>query len=126
MARLLGRDGGVVGERERLQVAQESAARWQHVVVLKGAFTVIAAPDGRCAMLPFANPLLGSAGSGDVLAGVIVSLLGQGLAAYEAAVLGAYLHGVAGELAREALGDSGLLSAELADWVAEAREILRP
>lgn len=125
MAHLLGRDASAVGERERLQVAQESAARWQHVVVLKGAFTVVAAPDGRCAILPFANPLLGSAGSGDVLAGVIVSLLGQGLAAYEAAVLGTYLHGAAGELARQALGEAGLLSGELADWVAEARGILR-
>lgn len=125
MARLL--DVGVASlrGRERIHVAREAAARWGHVVLLKGAFTVVAAPDGRCTILPFANPLLGSAGSGDVLAGVIVSLLGQGLAGYEGAVLGAYLHGGAGQLAREALGDAGLLSGELAEWVAEARRLLQ-
>lgn len=124
MARLLDVDIAALGGRERIDVAREAAAQWGHVVLLKGAFTVVAAPDGRCTILPFANPLLGSAGSGDVLAGVITSLLGQGLAAYEGAVLGAYLHGAAGQLAREGLGDAGLLSGELADWVAEARRRL--
>ncbi len=125
MARLVGEELSELREKDRIKLARESAERWQQVVLLKGAFTVVAAPDGRSAILPFANPLLGSAGSGDVLAGVIVSLLGQGLDGYEAAVLGAYLHGAAGELAREALGDAGLLSGELAEWVAEARRLLK-
>ena len=64
-----------------------------HVVVLKGAYTVVAGPDGRCHVIPFANPLLGAAGSGDVLAGVLAGLLAQGVGAYETAGLGAYLHG---------------------------------
>ncbi len=121
MARLL---GASVAGPDRLKLAQESAARWQQVLLLKGAFTVVAEPGGRCLLLPFANPLLGSAGSGDVLAGVAASLLGQGLPAFEAAALAAYLHGVAGELAREQLGDAGLLSSELADWLPHARQRL--
>ena len=121
MGRLVGKD---IVAQDRVALAREWAARWGQVVLLKGAFTVAAAPDGRCMIVPFANPLLGSAGSGDVLAGVILSLLGQGLEGFEAAVLGAYLHGLAGELARAEMGDAGLLSGELADWLPEARRQL--
>lgn len=125
MARLVGVPLSELKERDRLELASEMAAAWNQIVLLKGAYTVVSAPDGRCTLQPFANPLLGAAGSGDVLAGIIVSLLGQGLEPYEAAVLGAYLHGAAGELAAEEIGDAGLLSGELADWVPEARRLLR-
>jgi len=100
-------------EADRERVAIEWAQHWGHVVVLKGAFTVIAAPDGRSILLPFANPALATAGSGDVLAGTIAALRAQGLAAYEAAVCGAYLHGAAGELARRDLGSAGVLAGDL-------------
>lgn len=106
-----------VQERERVVVAQEQAAAWGHVVVLKGAHTVVADPDGRCHLIPFANPILGTAGSGDVLAGVIAALLGQGAEPYEAAVAGVYLHGAAGERAGKKLGNAGLLAAEIADHI---------
>jgi NAD(P)H-hydrate epimerase len=86
---------------------------------LKGAYTVIAAPDGRCAILPFANPALATAGSGDVLSGIIVALLGQGVPPYEAAVLGGYLHAAAGQ--RSGL-QAGLLAGEIADWVPEVMD----
>ena len=125
MARLVGVELSVLQGQDRVQLARDRAAQWQHVVLLKGAFTVVAAHDGRCTILPFANPLLSSAGSGDVLSGVIVALLGQGLGGYEAAILGAYLHGAAGELAREELGDAGLLSGELADWLPKVQRLLR-
>ena len=124
MARLLGAELSTLRDLDRVQLVRDCAARWQHVVLLKGAFTVIAAPDGRCTIIPFANPLLGSAGSGDVLSGVILALLGQGLGGYEAAILGAYLHGAAGALARKEIGDAGLLSGELADWVPQAHQLL--
>jgi NAD(P)H-hydrate epimerase len=91
-------------------------------VLLKGAHTVIAAPDGRCAILPIANPALATAGSGDVLSGVIVSLLGQGLAPFEAAALGGYLHAAA---AQESGVQAGLLSGEIADWLPEVIAMLR-
>jgi NAD(P)H-hydrate epimerase len=100
-------------EADRERVAIEYAERWGHVIVLKGAFTVIAAPDGRSILLPFANPALATAGSGDVLAGTIVALRAQGLAAYEAAVCGAYLHGAAGEMAQREIGSAGMLAGDL-------------
>jgi NAD(P)H-hydrate epimerase len=85
----------------RLALAQAKAAEWNCVLVLKGAFTVIAAPDGRAAVEPFATPALARAGTGDVLAGAIVGLLAQGLEPFDAALAGAYLHGLAGVLAAE-------------------------
>lgn len=121
MARLMDIPLVKLQRMDRVAVAQEQAVAWQKIIVLKGAFTAVARPDGHCMLLPFANPILATAGSGDVLGGVILGLLGQGLPAYEAAVLGAYLHGAAGELARASLGDAGLLASELADWVPEAR-----
>lgn len=96
----------------RIELAQQKAREWGHVVVLKGAYTVVAATNGRCTILPFANPALAVAGSGDVLAGIIASLRAQGLAAYEAAVLGGYLHGAAGS---RFPSDRGLLAGEIAD-----------
>jgi NAD(P)H-hydrate epimerase len=124
MARLAGLSMSELKERDRVELAQEQARIWGHVVLLKGAYTVVAAPDGRATLLPFATPVLSTAGSGDVLAGVIVALLGQRLPPYEAAVLGGYLHGAAGRLAEEAQGRAGVLAGELAGWVAAARQRL--
>ncbi len=81
--------------RQRLANALRWAAEWGHIVLLKGAYTVIADPAGRAAVLPFVNPVLATAGSGDVLSGAILAMLAQGLPAFEAAVCGAYLHGQA-------------------------------
>lgn len=86
-------------QANRLTLAREKAEAWHVNVLLKGAHTVIAAPDGRTMVLPFKTAALATAGTGDVLAGMIVSLLGQGLAPFDAAVVGAYLHGMAGVLA---------------------------
>jgi NAD(P)H-hydrate epimerase len=122
MARLMGVSLPEVRERKRVELAQEMADEWNCVVLLKGAYTVIAAPDGRCAILPFANPALATAGSGDVLSGVIVALLGQGLAPFEAAALGGYLHAAAGQ---ESGLQAGLLAGEIADWLPEVIDELR-
>lgn len=125
MARLMGASLlEEVKELDRIELARLKAQEWGHVVVLKGAYTVVAAPDGRIAVNPFANPILGTAGSGDVLAGVIVGLLAQKLPPYEAAVLGVWLHGAAGELASQSLGQAGLLAGELADWLPQVRQKL--
>ncbi|MBP9500745.1 MAG: NAD(P)H-hydrate dehydratase [Candidatus Promineofilum sp.] len=124
MARLTGRPLSALLDEDRIDLAREKAAEWGHVIVLKGAYTVIAAPDGRATLLPFANPILAVGGSGDVLAGILVGLLAQGLEPYKAAVLAGYLHGAAGELARTYWGDSGLLAGELADWVSHVRRAL--
>jgi NAD(P)H-hydrate epimerase len=100
-------------QENRQEIAGKYAQEWGHVVILKGAFTVIAAPDGRSILLPFANPALATAGSGDVLAGTIAAMVSQGLQPYEAAVCGAYVHGVAGELARREIGSAGVLAGDL-------------
>ena len=81
--------------------------------MLKGANTVVAAPDGRARLSPFANPGLASGGTGDVLAGAIVGLLAQGLDTFEAASLGVYLHGLAGERVRRELGSAGMVAGDL-------------
>jgi NAD(P)H-hydrate epimerase len=118
-------DGDLTGDdAARSAAARDAAATWNQVVVLKGARTVIAAPDGAVAVAPFENPALASGGTGDVLAGVIGSLLAQGLAPYDAARLGVYLHGLAGDTVKERLGDSGLLASDLPDPVAVARKRL--
>ena len=93
-------------QADRRAVAQGYASKWGHVVVLKGAFTLIAAPDGRLMTIPVASPALARAGTGDVLAGLIVGLRAQGLAAYDAAVAGAWIHAQAGLLAAEDLGST--------------------
>lgn len=117
MARLLGISTAKLTELDRVDLARECAEKWDCVLLLKGANTVIAAPDGRVIVLPFANPLLSVAGSGDVLGGVIVSLLGQGLDPFDAAVLGGWLHGAAGELGCKQFGDRGMLASEIADKI---------
>jgi NAD(P)H-hydrate epimerase len=100
-------------EADRVATARQAAEEWQQVVVLKGAHSVISAPDGRVAICPYANPGLASAGTGDVLAGSIVGFLAQGLPVYEAAMLGVYAHGAAGEMATAALGNTGTVAGDL-------------
>lgn len=91
-------------QENRLEIAARYAKEWEHVVVLKGAFTVIAAPDGRMTVIPVASPALARAGTGDVLAGLIVGLRAQGLEAFDAAVAGAWIHAQAGLYAADDLG----------------------
>jgi NAD(P)H-hydrate epimerase len=100
-------------QADRLQTAVRQASAWGTTVVLKGAHTVVAAPDGRARVSPFANPALASGGTGDVLAGAIAGLVAQGLEPFDAAALAVYLHGRAGEKVRGELGDAGLLAGDL-------------
>jgi NAD(P)H-hydrate epimerase len=93
-------------QADRLETALRFSRAWGHVVVLKGAFTLVAAPDGRLAVIPVATPALARAGTGDVLAGLIVGLRAQGLEAFQAAVVGAWVHAHAGLQAAEDLGNT--------------------
>ena len=95
----------------RIDVAERFAREWGHVVVLKGAFTVIAAPEGRTAIIPVATPALARAGTGDVLAGLITGLRAQRMGAFEAAVSGAWVHAQAGLYAANALGGTAMVLA---------------
>ncbi len=122
MARL-GKTAGS-GRDERGAAAAAAAAEWGVTVVLKGADSIIAAPDGRLAVAPFAVPALGSGGVGDVLAGVIASFVGQGLGPFEAAALGVYLHARAGEDVSTDLGDAGLMATDLLPAIPRVRRQL--
>jgi len=103
-------------QKDRVKSAVRWAEEWGHYVVLKGAHTVVASPDGRSTVLPFATAALARAGTGDVLAGAIAGLRAQGMDAYEAAILGAFLHGRAGELAAEIVGsEASVLAGEVAE-----------
>ena len=98
-------------QSDRLGIATRFSQEWGHVVVLKGAFTVVASPEGDAAVIPVATPALARAGSGDVLAGLITGLRAQGLEAYPAAVAGAWIHAQAGLLAAEMIGNRALVLA---------------
>jgi NAD(P)H-hydrate epimerase len=124
MSRLTGLSTAEV-QADRLGVSRRFAAEWNATVVLKGANTFIAAPDGRARISGFANPGLATGGSGDVLAGVITGLAAQGLDPFEAACLGVYLHGAAGDIVRADLGDAGMIAGDLLPQLPRAIKQLR-
>lgn len=108
-------------QSDRLGTARKFAAQWGHVVLLKGAFTVVAAPDGKAVIEPFATPALAKAGSGDVLSGLIGGLLAQGVPPFEAAVAGAFIHGRAAEIATETLGTTvSIVASDLLNAIPKA------
>lgn len=98
---------------KRWELAREKAQEWNVILLLKGPYTIIAHPDGTLAILPIATPALASAGTGDVLAGTIVGLLAQGVAPFDAACLGAWLHGQAGLQCAEEIGQAGVLASDV-------------
>ena len=112
MARLTGCSAADINA-DREGTALRFAKAWDAVVVLKGARTVIAAPDGRCAVNPTGNPGLARGGSGDVLAGMTSALLACKLTAFEAAVCAVYLHGAAADRAAAKHGEAGMLPHDL-------------
>ncbi len=119
MAQLTGLDLEDI-QNHREQTALEYARKWNAIVVLKGAFTLIADPGGRLTIIPVACSALAKAGSGDVLSGMIVSLLAQGMAAYDAACAGAYLHGMAGLAAMNQItSQRSLLAGDISNAVAQ-------
>ena len=98
-------------QSNRVEIAETYAKQWGHVVVLKGAFTVVAAPNGRTTVIPVASAALARAGTGDVLAGLIVGLRAQGMDAYSASIAGAWIHAQGGLRAQELLGNSACVLA---------------
>ena len=98
-------------QKDREGVANNFAAKWGHVVVLKGAVTIIASPEGRTAFIPIATPALASAGTGDVLSGMITGLIAQGMKVFDAAIAGAWLHARAGVAVAQKQGQTGSVTA---------------
>lgn len=116
MSRLSGLSAAAV-QADRLSAAQSRAQSWGQVVVLKGAPSIIAAPNMATHLNAFANAALATAGAGDVLTGVITGLLAQGCAPYDAALAGSYLHALAAELWRAEHGAAGLAASQLVEYI---------
>jgi NAD(P)H-hydrate epimerase len=116
MARLTGLDTASVN-RDRVGVARSFAAARRCHVVLKGARTVIATADGRIFINPTGNAGMASGGMGDVLAGMLAALLGQGLSPEDAMKLAVYLHGFVGDRAAAERGPIGLIASDIIDRV---------
>ncbi|MDQ6682745.1 MAG: NAD(P)H-hydrate dehydratase [Chloroflexota bacterium] len=109
----------------RAAAVRQAALRWGQVVVLKGAHTVVALPDGELLRSEIATPALSTAGSGDVLAGVIAAFLAGGLLPGDAAACGVAVHGAAGLLAEDRIGRAGVMARDIAALLPEAIEQLR-
>ena len=107
-------------QTNRFSIAQGKAREWGHVVVLKGAHTVVASPDGRVSVIPVASPSLARAGTGDVLAGIIVGLIAQGVDPYDSAVAGCWIHAQAGLYAEAFIGSSAsVLAGDVLNMIPE-------
>jgi len=124
MARLLRREVAEI-QGDRLNIAAATARELGHVVVLKGAHTIVAAPDGRTAIDPHANPLLASAGTGDVLAGLVAGFAAQGVDPFDAACCGVFVHAFVAEDLREEFGDRGMTASDLLAAVPRGIRIIR-
>ncbi|QTL99249.1 NAD(P)H-hydrate dehydratase [Iocasia frigidifontis] len=119
MARLLDEEIKVI-QQDRIKIARQFAVDKQLYLVLKGAATIIALPDGKIYINTTGNEGMATAGSGDTLAGIIAGLLSQGLAPEKAVVLGVYLHGLAGDLAVQDTTSYSLMAGDLIDYIPAA------
>ena len=125
LGRLLGRPADEVAA-QRLECVRSAAQRSGATVLLKGEATIVADPSGRAYVVPTGNPGLATPGTGDVLSGAIVAQLAKGLGATEAACLGAYLHGLAADLAAEnAVGTDGMVAGDVIQFLPAAVERLK-
>ncbi|MDH5348799.1 MAG: NAD(P)H-hydrate dehydratase, partial [Nitrospira sp.] len=105
---------------DRIGIATRFARERGLFVVLKGARTVVARPDGAVAICPTGNPGMATAGTGDALTGMMVGLLAQGLSSWEAACAATYLHGMAGDLAAASKGEAGMIASDLVEQIPSA------
>jgi hydroxyethylthiazole kinase-like uncharacterized protein yjeF len=124
MARLTGKTADAINA-DRAAAARKAAKDWGAIVVLKGAHTVVAHPDGRTSEDPHEVPALATGGTGDVLSGIIGGLISQGSEPFAAAVTGVYIHAAAGRRISERLGDSGLLAGDLLPEIPLVMNVLR-
>ncbi len=119
MARLAG-VGTADVQADRWGIAREKAAAWQVIIVLKGAHTLIASPSGEVCVLPFKTDALATAGTGDVLAGLIAGFVTQGMKPFDAAQAGAYVHGLAGDIAAAGCGNRSVIAGDVIAAVGRA------
>lgn len=105
---------------ERTDLLRTKAQEWGVYIVLKGAYTAIACPDGTCYFNSTGNPGMATGGSGDALTGLITGLLAQGYAPLDAALLGVYIHGLAGDLAAQAMGYNAMIAGDIIEHLGDA------
>ena len=125
LSRLTGDSAGDI-QRDRLGAAHRAASDLGCVVLLKGFRTVVAHPEGRAVVTTTGGSELATAGTGDVLSGILATLLAQGLEAFDAAWVAAHVHGLAGSVAGEAAGGRGVLAMDVATAIPEALALLAP
>lgn len=112
LSRLTGQPVAAI-QANRLGIAQKAASEWKKTVLLKGAFSVVTSPAGEAMLSPVSEPALASAGTGDVLAGIIAGLMAQGLDNFTAAAIGVHLHAAAAHLVAQKIGRAGVLASDL-------------
>ncbi len=118
-------DGHSADSFERLSKARNLAIRLKGYILLKGHYTAICLPTGNVLFNPTGNAGMATAGSGDVLTGIITGLLARGYKAQEACILGAYLHGLAGDLAAQELGEESLIASDIISYLPRAFKRLK-
>ena len=124
LSRLTGLSIGEI-RRDRVSVLRRAAAEMQAVIVMKGAHSLIGGPDGQVYVNLSGNAGMATAGSGDVLTGTIAAMAGQGLAFEEAVRMGVFVHGLAGDLAAEQVGEDGMTAQTILDHLAQAVRVCR-
>jgi NAD(P)H-hydrate epimerase len=112
--------GKASNDYERLALLHQFSSKYKVITLLKGAHTAIALPNGTVYFNSTGNPGMATGGTGDILTGMITSLLAQGYEPYQAAILGVYLHGLAGDLAAQHKGYAGLIASDLIDYIPQA------
>lgn len=112
-------------QNNRIPVAQETARKYNVCLALKGVRTIVASPDGNVFINPTGNPGMATAGTGDVLTGIIAGLIAQNVIPVEAAKSGVFLHGVAGDLVVKAKGEYGLLAGDLIEAIPNAIKFIQ-
>lgn len=115
-ARLIGTSISDI-EKNRFAILRDLSQRWGKVIVLKGGPTVIAAPDGKIFINSTGNPGMATGGSGDVLTGIIAGLLAQHLPAIDAALVGVYVHGLAGDIAADTLTEMAMIAGDISEFL---------
>ncbi|MBX9850283.1 MAG: NAD(P)H-hydrate dehydratase [Cytophagaceae bacterium] len=111
--------GKALNDYHQLELLKQFAIKIKSYVVLKGAYTAIATPEGEIHFNSTGNPGMATGGSGDVLTGIIVSLLAQGYTSFEASLLGVYLHGYAGDIAVKKISEPSLIASDIVEGIGE-------
>ena len=115
-SRLIGKSIKEV-QRDRVKYSKYLSEKYNIVTVLKGADTVVSNPKGEVYVNTTGNPGMATAGSGDLLTGIIASFIGQGIDAYKASILGVYCHGLAGDMAKEIRGEYGMIARDILEMI---------